>query len=157
MKQSKKGNQWYFGMKAHVAVDAKTKLIHRVVATSGALHDGKVLPQLLHGKETPVWGDSAYAGPRVAPTGGAIQSAQHTLEHRGCLQRVDDVPGSLVKRFFASGNAAGGLCHPWVGGSATGKQPPAICGRATSSSLSVPVRRSEGIRPQTSPVRSGGV
>ena len=62
MKQSKKGNQWYFGMKADAAVDAKTKLIHHVVATSGAVHDGKVLPQLLHGKETAVWGDTAYAG-----------------------------------------------------------------------------------------------
>lgn len=62
MKQSKKGNQRYFGMKAHAAADAKTKLIHHVVATSGAVHDGKVLPQLLHGKKTRVWGDSAYAG-----------------------------------------------------------------------------------------------
>lgn len=62
MKQSKKGNQWYFGMKAHVAVDARHKLIHHVVATSGSVHDGKVLPQLLHGKETAVWGDAAYAG-----------------------------------------------------------------------------------------------
>jgi IS5 family transposase len=62
MKQSKKGNQWYFGMKAHMAVDAKTKLIHRVVATHGAVHDGQVLPQLLHGKENAIWGDSAYAG-----------------------------------------------------------------------------------------------
>lgn len=62
MKQSKNGNQCYFVMKAHVAVDAKTKLIHHVVATSGAVHDGKVLPQLLHGKETAVWGDTAYAG-----------------------------------------------------------------------------------------------
>lgn len=42
MKQSKKGNQWYFRMKAHVAVDAKTKRIHHVVANSGAVHDGKV-------------------------------------------------------------------------------------------------------------------
>jgi IS5 family transposase len=62
MKQTKKGNQWYFGMKAHVGVDAKTKLIHRVVATGGAVHDSKVLPQLLHGKESAVWGDTAYAG-----------------------------------------------------------------------------------------------
>lgn len=62
MKQSKKGNQWYFGMKAHVAVDARHKLIHHVVATSGNVHDGKVLPELLHGKETAVWGDAAYAG-----------------------------------------------------------------------------------------------
>lgn len=42
MKQSRKGNLWYFRMKAHVAVDAKTKLIHHVVASSGAVHDGKV-------------------------------------------------------------------------------------------------------------------
>jgi IS5 family transposase len=50
MKQSRKGKQWYFGMKAHVGVDAKSKLIHHVVATSGAVSDGKVLPHLLHGK-----------------------------------------------------------------------------------------------------------
>lgn len=56
------GNQWYFGMKAHVAVDARHKLIHRVVATSGNVHDGQVLPQLPHGKETAVWGDAAYVG-----------------------------------------------------------------------------------------------
>jgi IS5 family transposase len=82
MKQSKKGNQWYFGMKAHVAVDAKTKLIHRVVATSGNVHDGKVLPQLLHGKELAVWGDAAYSG-----QGPVIREhapwAQDFTQHRG--------------------------------------------------------------------------
>lgn len=62
MKQSKKGNQWYFGMKAHVAVDARSKLIHHVVATSGNVHDSRVLPQLLHGNESAVWGDAAYSG-----------------------------------------------------------------------------------------------
>jgi IS5 family transposase len=62
MKQSRKGNQWYFGMKAHLGVDAKTKLIHHVAATSGAVSDGKMLGSLLHGKETAVWGDSAYTG-----------------------------------------------------------------------------------------------
>jgi len=62
MKQSKKGNQWYFGMKVHMAVDARNKLIHHVVAASGNVHDGKVLPQLLHGKETAVWGEAAYSG-----------------------------------------------------------------------------------------------
>lgn len=62
MKQSKKGNQWYFGMKAHVGVDAKTKLIHHVVATHGGVHDSRMLPNLLHGQENAVWGDSAYAG-----------------------------------------------------------------------------------------------
>jgi IS5 family transposase len=62
MHQSRKGNQWYFGMKAHVGVDARHKLIHSVVATSGNVHDGHVLPQLLHGRERRVWGDAAYVG-----------------------------------------------------------------------------------------------
>jgi IS5 family transposase len=62
MKQSRKGKQWYFGMKAHVGVDARSKLIHHVAATSGSVSDGKMLPHLLHGKETKVWGDSAYTG-----------------------------------------------------------------------------------------------
>lgn len=62
MHQSKKGNQWYFGMKAHVGVDARHKLIHSVVATAGNVADSAVLPKLLHGQESVVWGDSAYSG-----------------------------------------------------------------------------------------------
>ena len=61
MHQTKKGNQWYFGMKAHIGVDSKTKLIHSVVATAANVHDSQVLPDLLHGEETRVWGDSAYS------------------------------------------------------------------------------------------------
>jgi len=62
MCQTKKGNQWYFGMKAHVGVDSKSKLIHAVVATAANVHDATVLPDLLHGAETRVWGDQAYRG-----------------------------------------------------------------------------------------------
>ena len=62
MRQTKKGNQWYFGMKAHVGIDSKTKLIHAAVATAANVHDSKILPDLLHGAETRVWGDSAYTG-----------------------------------------------------------------------------------------------
>jgi len=64
MHQAKKGNQWYFGMKAHVGVDSKTKLIHAVVATSANVADATVLPDLLHGEETRVWGDQSYRGQR---------------------------------------------------------------------------------------------
>jgi transposase, IS5 family len=49
MHQTKKGNHWYFGMKAHVGVDSKTKLIHSVAATAANVHDATVLPDLLHG------------------------------------------------------------------------------------------------------------
>jgi transposase, IS5 family len=62
MHQTKKGNQWYFGMKAHFGVDSKTKVIHAVVATAANVHDATVLPDLLHGEETRVWGDRAYQG-----------------------------------------------------------------------------------------------
>jgi IS5 family transposase len=62
MGTTKKGNQWHFGMKAHVGVDAKSKLIHSVVATAGNVADGTVIKQLLHGRERHVWGDKAYVG-----------------------------------------------------------------------------------------------
>lgn len=62
MHQTKKGNQWFFGMKGHFGVDKKTKLIHSVAASAANMHDSNMLPELLHGQETHVWGDSAYAG-----------------------------------------------------------------------------------------------
>lgn len=62
MRQTQKGNQWFFGMKGHVGVDSKTKLIHSVEATAANVADSTMLPDLLHGKETRVWGDQAYRG-----------------------------------------------------------------------------------------------
>lgn len=62
MHQTKKGNQWYFGMKAHLGVDSRTKIIHAVVATAANVADCEILPDLLHGQETRVWGDQAYRG-----------------------------------------------------------------------------------------------
>ena len=62
MHQTKKGNQWYFGMKAHIGVDSKSKIIHAVVATPANVADSQVLGDLLHGDETRVWGDQAYRG-----------------------------------------------------------------------------------------------
>ena len=64
MHQTRKGNQWYFGMKAHIGVDSRIKLIHSVVATAANVADSTILPDLLHGNETRVWGDQAYRGQR---------------------------------------------------------------------------------------------
>jgi len=61
MKQTKKGNQWYFGMKAHVGTDTGRGLAHSVVVTNAAVHDSQVMDQLLHGEEGAVYGDKAYA------------------------------------------------------------------------------------------------
>ena len=62
MHQTRKGKDWYFGMKAHIGVDRKSKLIHSVVATPANVADGNMMGELLHGGETHVWGDAAYAG-----------------------------------------------------------------------------------------------
>ena len=62
MHQTRKGNQWYFGMKTHIGVDHQIKLIHSVAVTAANVHDSQLLGDLLHGDETHVWGDSAYAG-----------------------------------------------------------------------------------------------
>jgi IS5 family transposase len=76
--QTRKGNQWYFGMKLHIGVDSKTKLIHSVVVTPANVHDSRVLPDLLHGEETRVWGDSAYAGQTEAIKEAAPEAADFT-------------------------------------------------------------------------------
>jgi IS5 family transposase len=62
MHQTAKGQQWYFGMKAHIGVDSKTKLVHTVPASAANVHDREALPYLLHGQETRVWGDQGYQG-----------------------------------------------------------------------------------------------
>jgi IS5 family transposase len=62
MTQTKKGNNWYFGMKAHIGVDAKSGLIHTAVVTTAAEADGNVMDDLLHGDEHTVYGDKGYAG-----------------------------------------------------------------------------------------------
>jgi len=66
MHQTKKGNQWYFGLKAHVGVDSKARIVHSVTATPANVHDSQAIEDILHGRETRVWGDSAYQGQRQA-------------------------------------------------------------------------------------------
>jgi IS5 family transposase len=64
MHQTKKGKQWYFGMKVHVGVDSRSKVIHSGVTTPANTAHCKVLGDLLHGHETRVYGDQAYKGQR---------------------------------------------------------------------------------------------
>jgi IS5 family transposase len=62
MHQTKKGNQWHFGMKAHIGVDAESGLVHTVVATAANEHDVTQAGALLHGQETVAFGDAGYRG-----------------------------------------------------------------------------------------------
>jgi transposase, IS5 family len=62
MHQTKKGNQWHFGMKAHIGVDADSGLVHTVTTTPANEADVEVVDELLHGKEEVVHADSGYTG-----------------------------------------------------------------------------------------------
>jgi transposase, IS5 family len=62
MHQTKKGNQWHFGMKAHIGVDAETGLVHSVVGTAANVNDVTQAHKLLHGAETDVYADAGYQG-----------------------------------------------------------------------------------------------
>jgi len=60
MSQSKKGNQWYFGMKAHIGVDAKSGLVHTVKTSTGKVHDAKLTDDLIRPDDMIIFGDKGY-------------------------------------------------------------------------------------------------
>jgi len=62
MHQTKKGNQWFFGMKAHIGVDAESGIVHSVVATAANVGDITQAGALLHGEEEVAFGDAGYRG-----------------------------------------------------------------------------------------------
>ena len=62
MRQTKKGNEWHFGMKMHIGVDDRDGLIHSIETTAANVHDLTAADQLLHGEEQRVWGDAGYTG-----------------------------------------------------------------------------------------------
>ena len=62
MCQTRKGQQWHFGMKMHIGVDEALGLIHSIETTAASVHDVTVADRLLHGRETRVWGDAGYVG-----------------------------------------------------------------------------------------------
>ncbi len=62
MHQTKKGNQWHFGMKAHIGVDAESGLVQAVIGTAANVNDVTQAAELLSGQETEVWGDAGYQG-----------------------------------------------------------------------------------------------
>jgi IS5 family transposase len=87
MHQTAEGQQWYFGMKAHVGVDSKTKLIHTLLASAANVQDCDALPYLLHGAETRVWGDQrsqghAYVIHRHAPRAKDFTNKRHRFRRK---------------------------------------------------------------------------
>jgi IS5 family transposase len=92
MHQTRKGQQWYFGMKLHIGVDSKLKLIHSLLTTAANVHDGTVLGNLLHGNETHVYGDQAYRGRKAAIREHAPHAKDFTNQryrYRGVIDEVE--------------------------------------------------------------------
>jgi IS5 family transposase len=78
MHQTRKGQQWYFGMKLHIGVDSQSGLAHSAVVTPANVHDKHPLPDLLHGNERRVYGDSAYASQKELIASKAPQAKDFT-------------------------------------------------------------------------------
>ena len=91
MHQTKKGKDWYFGMKAHVGVDSKNKIIHSAVVTPANVADSAVLPELLHGEETRVWGDGAYQGQKEIIHQSAPRARDCTQRRCRYKDHIDEV------------------------------------------------------------------
>jgi IS5 family transposase len=88
MHQTKKGNQWYFGMKAHIGVDADSGLVHTVKGTAANVNDVVEANSLLHGEETDAFGDAGYQG--VAKRPDACEDVQWHVGMRPGKRRALD-------------------------------------------------------------------
>lgn len=92
MHQTRKGQQWYFGMKLHIGVDSRTGLVHSAVVTAANVHDKHPLPDLLHGNEQRMYGDSAYASQKELIASKAPNAKDFTNERvRNRSGEVDEV------------------------------------------------------------------
>jgi IS5 family transposase len=93
MHQSKKGNQWHFGMKAHIGVDAHSGLVHTVIGTAGNVSDISQAQALLHGEEQAAFGDAAYQGVEKRPESAGATVEWHVAEKRS---KVKALAGTML-------------------------------------------------------------
>ena len=90
MHQTKKGKQWYFGLKAHIGVDSKQGVVHSVCTSAANVADMHMLPDLLHGEETKVWGDGGYQGQTKAIKEAAPKAKDMTCRRTKFKNYVDE-------------------------------------------------------------------
>jgi IS5 family transposase len=90
MHQTKKGNQRYLGMKAHIGVDSKEGIVHSVCSTAASVSDVHMLPELLHGDEKMVWGDAGYQGQTEAIHEAAPEAQDMTSRRVKTKAGVDE-------------------------------------------------------------------
>jgi IS5 family transposase len=90
MHQTRKGNQWYFGAKAHIGMDSKEKVVHSVATSAASVADAHMLSDLLHGEEKKVWGDGAYQGQSKVIRQAAPQAQDMTSRRIKYRNHVDE-------------------------------------------------------------------
>ncbi len=88
--QTRKGQQWHFGMKLHIDVDSQSGLTHSAVVTAANIHDKHPLPDLLHGNEQRAYSDSAYASQKALIAGKAPKAKDFTNQRTRCAGVVDE-------------------------------------------------------------------
>jgi len=86
---TKKGNQWHFGMKAHIGVDADSGLVHTVVGTSANVNDVTRAHALVHGEESDVFADAGYQGVDKREDTQDIRARWHVALRPGLRRRLD--------------------------------------------------------------------
>src|ERR1035437_7056094 len=91
MHSTKKGNQWYFGLKAHIGVDSKEGHVHSVATSAASVADMHMLPDLLHGEERKVWGDGGYQGQTEAIKEAASKAQDMTCKRTRFKNYVDEL------------------------------------------------------------------
>jgi IS5 family transposase len=105
MHQAAKGKQWFFGMRAHIGVDSKERIIHTVKVSAANAADALALPHLLHGKETRVWGDQAYRAQgeairKRAPSRISATAGERIDEAERAKNRIKSSGRSRVEHAF---------------------------------------------------------
>jgi len=90
MHQTKKGNQWYFGAKAHIGVDSKETVVHSLCTSAANVADKHMLPDLLHGEERKVWGDGGYQGQSEAIRAAAPKAQDMTCRRTRFKHYTDE-------------------------------------------------------------------
>ena len=92
MHSTKKGNQWYFGMKAHIGVDMNNGLTHSLVTTAANAHDVTQVSQLLHGQEEGVMGDAGYLGAEKREKTQGVKAEWIISERPGTVKKLRQDP-----------------------------------------------------------------
>ncbi len=115
MHQSKKGKQWYFGMKAHIGVDAHSGLVHTVIGTAGNVSDVTQAQALLHGEETAAFGDAGYQGVEKREESQGATVAWHVAMKPGKRKLLEGTElGRLVERLeHAKASIRAKVEHPF--------------------------------------------